>query len=91
MTVVLVEQDVELGQLRQALEKLREENVKETGRANKLAKELDGEYALVEVTSKVTLLLDETLKCLQTIVGGSKRSSMCWSRTPGPKGTSLTP
>ena len=48
--VVLVEQDVELGQLRQALEQLREENEKETGRANKLAEELDGEYSLIGVT-----------------------------------------
>ena len=31
MTDVLVEQDVELGQLRQALEQHREEKVKETG------------------------------------------------------------
>ena len=48
--VVLVEQDVELGQLRQALEQLREENEKETGRANKLAEDLDGEYSLIGVT-----------------------------------------
>jgi len=55
--VVLVEQDVELGQLRQALEQLREED-KETGRANKLAEELDGEYSLVGVTDEVTFLAD---------------------------------
>ena len=30
LTIVLVEQDVELGQLRQALEQLREEKAKET-------------------------------------------------------------
>ena len=48
--VVLVEQDVELGQLRQALEQLREEKEKETGRANKLAEDLDGEYSLIGVT-----------------------------------------
>ena len=63
-TIVLVEQDVELGQLRQALEQLREEKAKETGHANKLAEELDGEYALVGVTAEVTFLLDKTLKCL---------------------------
>ena len=61
MTVALVEQDVELGQLRQALEQLREEKVKETGRANKLAEELNGEYSLVGVTAEVTFLLDGTL------------------------------
>ena len=60
ITVVLVEQDVELGQLRQALEQLREK-AKETGRANKLAEELNGEYSLVGVTTEVTFLLDGTL------------------------------
>ena len=49
--VVLIEQDVELGQLRQALEQLREEKEKETGRANKLAEDLDGGYSLIGVTS----------------------------------------
>ena len=44
LTVVLVEQDVELGQLRQALEQLQEEKAKEMGRASKLAKELNGEF-----------------------------------------------
>ena len=91
MTVVFVEQDVELGQLRQALEQLREEKAKETGQANKLAEELNGGYSLVGVTAEVTFLLDETLKCLQTIVGGSKCSSMCWSRTPRPRGRNLMP
>ena len=58
MTVVLVEQDLELKQLRQALEQLREEKAKETGRVNKLVEELNGEYSLVGVTAKVTFLLD---------------------------------
>ena len=48
--VVLIEQDVELGQLRQALEQHREEKEKEIGRANKLAEDLDGEYSLTGVT-----------------------------------------
>ena len=43
MIVVLVEQDAELGQLRQAIEQLREEKSKESGRADKLAEELKGE------------------------------------------------
>ena len=47
MNDVLVEQDAELGQLRQALEQLREEKMKETERANKLTEELNGEYPLV--------------------------------------------
>ena len=61
MTVELVEQDVELGQLRQTLEQLREEKEKETGRASKLAEELNSEYSLVGVTAEVTSSLDGTL------------------------------
>ena len=61
MTVVLVEQDVELGQLRQVIEQLREEKAKESGRADKLAEELKGEYFLVGVTVEVASLLDGTL------------------------------
>ena len=61
MTVVLVEQDAELGQLRQAIEQLREEKPKETGRAHKLAEELNGEYFLVGVTTEVVFWLDGTL------------------------------
>ena len=61
MTVLLVEQDAELGQLRQAIDQLREEKAKETGRADKLAEELKGEYFLVEVTVEVVSLLDGTL------------------------------
>ena len=61
LTVVLVKQDVELGQLHQALEQLREEKAKETGRASKLAEELNGEYSLVGVTAEVTSLLDGTV------------------------------
>ena len=61
MIVALVEQDVELGQLRQALEQLREEKEKETGCANKLAEELNGECSLVRITNEVTCLLDGTL------------------------------
>ena len=61
MTVVLVEQDAELGQLCQAIKQLREEKVKETERADKLAKELKGEYFLVGVTVEVVSLLDGPL------------------------------
>ena len=61
MTIVLVEQDVELGQLRQALKQLQEEKAKETGRADKLTKELNGEYSLVGVIAEVVSLLDGTL------------------------------
>ena len=61
MTVVLVEQDAELGQLRQALEQLRDEKTKESERADKLAEELKGEYLLVGVTVEVISLYDRTL------------------------------
>jgi len=61
INVVLVEQDAELGQLRQAVEQLREEKAKESGRADKLAEELKGEYFLVGVTVEVASLLDGTL------------------------------
>ena len=53
MTVVLIEQDAELSQLRQAVEQLQEEKAKESGRADKLAEELKGEYLVVGVTGGV--------------------------------------
>ena len=61
MTVVLVEQDVELGQLCQTTEQLREEKAKESGRADKLAEVLNGEYFLVGVTVGVFSLTNGTL------------------------------
>ena len=53
MTVVLVEQDAELSQLRQAIKQLREEKTKESEQADKLAEELKGEYFLVGVTAEL--------------------------------------
>ena len=61
MTIVLVAQDAELSQLRQAFEELQEEKTKESERADKLAEELKGEYFLVGVTVEVVSLYDETL------------------------------
>ena len=61
MTIVLVEQDMELGQLRQAIEQLQEEKAKESGRVKKLAEELKGEYFMVGVTGGVMSLLYGTL------------------------------
>ena len=72
-----VEQDVELGQLCHPLEQLREEKVKETGRANKLIEELNGEYPLVGFFTEVIVLPDGTSKCMQTTIGGSRHNSMC--------------
>ena len=61
MTIVLVAQDAELSQLRQAFEELQEEKTKESERADKLADELKGEYFLVRVTAEVVFLFDGTL------------------------------
>ena len=61
MTVMLVEQDAELGPLRQAVEQLREEKAKESGRVDKLADELKGEYFLVGITIEVISFLDGIL------------------------------
>ena len=61
MTIFLVEQDVELGQLCQTTEQLREEKAKESGRADKLAEVLNGEYFLVEVIVGVFSLPNGTL------------------------------
>ena len=61
MTIVLVEQDTELGQLCQDIEQLREEKAKESGRADKLVGELKDEYFLVKVTVEVVSLLDRIL------------------------------
>ena len=61
MTVVLVEQDAELGQLRQTIGQLQEEEKKATGRAEKLAEELKGEYFMARVIAGVISLLDGPL------------------------------
>ena len=61
LIVVLVEKDAELGQLRQAVEQLRQEKAKESERADKLAEELKGEYLLVRITVEVVSLYDGTL------------------------------
>ena len=58
---MLVEQDAELGQLRQTVDQLRQEKAKETERADKLAEELKGEFLLVRITVKVASLYDRTL------------------------------
>ena len=58
---MLIEQDAELGQLRQAIRQLREEKAKESERAEKLAEELKGEYFMVGVTVGVTSLHNGTL------------------------------
>ena len=57
---MLVEQDTELGQLRQTVGQLQEEE-KTAGRVEKLAEELKGEYFVVGVTAGVISLLDRPL------------------------------
>ena len=88
---MLVEQDAELGQLCQTIGQLQEEEKKTAGWAEKLDEELKGEFFVVEVTAGVISWLDGPLQCLQTIIGGSRHSSMCWSRRPEPSGASSTP
>ena len=61
MIVVFVDQDAELGQLRQAIEQLQEEKAKESGQADKLAEELNGEYFLVGVIAGVISWLNRFL------------------------------
>ena len=61
VTVALIEQDAELGQLCQAVEQLCQEKAKESERADKLAEELKGEYLLVGITIEVVSLYDGTL------------------------------
>ena len=58
---MLVEQDAELGQMRQAIDQLRQEKAKETERADKLASELKGEFLLVEITIEVASLYNGSL------------------------------
>jgi hypothetical protein len=52
-TVALVEQDIELGQMRQAIDQLCQEKAKEAERADKLAEEMKGEFLLVRITVEV--------------------------------------
>ena len=59
--VALVEKDAKLGQMRQAIDQLRQEKAKETERADKLAEELKGEYLLVGITIEVASLYDGSL------------------------------
>ena len=61
ITVVLVEQDAELSQMRQTIDQLRQEKAKETERAGKLAEELKGEFFLVRITVEVASLYDGML------------------------------
>ena len=61
ITVALLEQDAELGQMRQAVDQLRQEKAKEVERADKLVEELKGEFLLVGITVEVVSLYDGSL------------------------------
>ena len=61
MTVMLVGQDTELGQLHQVIGQLQEEEKKMAGWVEKLAEELKGKYFMVGVTVGVISLLDRSL------------------------------
>ena len=58
---MLVEQDAELGQLRQTIGQLQEEEEKMAGWAEKLTEELKGEFFMVGVTAGVISWLDGSL------------------------------
>ena len=53
-------QDAELGQMRQAVDQLRQEKAKEAKRANNLAEELKGEF-LVGITVEIASLYNGSL------------------------------
>ena len=59
--VALVEKDAKLGQMRQAIDQLRQEKAKETERADKLAEELKGEFLLVGIIVGVASLYNGSL------------------------------
>ena len=61
ITVAFVEQDLELIQLRQTVEQLRQEKSKESERADKMAEELKGECLLVGIAVEIASLYDGTL------------------------------
>ena len=61
ITILLAEQDAELGQLRKTVEQIQQEKAKESEQANKLAEELKGEYLLVRITAEVFFWYDGTL------------------------------
>ena len=63
-TVTFVEQDAELGQLRQVVGQLQEEKEKASGRAEKLAEDLEGESFVVGGVVDMISSFDESFWCL---------------------------
>ena len=63
-TVMFVEQNAELGWLRQVVGQLQEEKEKAYGRVEKLALDLEGEYFVVGVVADMIASFDKSLWCL---------------------------
>ena len=66
-TVTFVEQDAELGQVRQVICRLQEEKEEALGQVEKLAKDLEGECCMVRIVDMIPSF-DESPWCLQDIV-----------------------
>jgi len=77
-TVTFVEQDAELGRLRQVIGQLQEKE-KASGRAEKLTEDLEGELFMVGVVADMISSFDELFWFLQNTVEKPRRSSTCWS------------
>jgi len=63
-TVMFVEQDTELGRLRQIIGQLQEEKEKASGRAEKLAEDLEGESFMVGGVADMISSFDKSFWCL---------------------------
>ena len=59
LSFVLAEQDAELNQLRQTVEQIRQEKMKELERADKLAEELKGRFPLIGSDAVILLCRDK--------------------------------
>ena len=74
---MFIEQVAELSRLRQVVGQLQEEKEKASGRAKKLAKDLEGESFMVEGVANMISSFDESLWCLQNTVKEPRHSSTC--------------
>ena len=59
-----IEQDAELGQLREVIGQLQAEKEKASGRAEKLVEDLKGEQFMVGVVAELISSLNKSLWCL---------------------------
>ena len=79
LTIMFVERDAELGWLHPATGQLQEEKEKASGRAKKLAEDLEGESFVVGVVANMISSFDKSLWCLQNTIEEPRRSLTCWS------------